>query len=573
MSRSTTMLYLTLILALATTTLAQTAGRANTCCGLMSGKIYCYGGLIFTSTTENKVDNVMNVLDITNKSGTASDDLQNLWRSVSYIGNNLDLTPRTDPQCVVISDQNRMIINGGYVTDSKALANPNVMYNALQNKWFAQATYNEAPYGNRQMLHMCVATGVLTVMCLVKVLRFTVDLKSQFINPNWTTPNVNTSIFAFADGYSRTIGYTQVSYFNVDNPAPTWDTPVSLTTPTDQFSARMQSVFDPVTNTLLFMGGEYRTTTSQNSMPRPYSYIKTFNTLTNQWSMMNLTGDIPTQGRIYSTLTLLPSTNRHVLLYGGEANDAVVQDYCNVLNLDTKNWTRQTIDAPAGTLLQRSRHSSVLVNNNTLFVMWGIDPNKVGTSSVLILNTTNPNAVTISSKYVDPNASNSTEDSNGNTAKSGDGNNIVGSASEGLSSGAKAGIAVAAVVVVILGALVIWFYFRNKRKNERIRNQEHELTKQQQQTEYYNTTDVEPMEVDWDQIDTKYTEMPATKLANNNERFGSGPESVTSTTIINGGEPNSTAYAVHPDAVEVHRPNTMDSPPQQPKVLKPDGGY
>ena len=182
-------------------------------------------------------------------------------------------------------------------------------------------------------------------MCLVKVLRSMVDLKSQyiykhicisnlhcwrllcyrFINPNWTTPNVNTSIFSFSDGFSRTIGYTQVSYFDVDNPAvsvklhvtwtqaqrllimfkqPTWNTPVPLTTASDQFSARHQSVFDPVTNMLLFMGGEYRTTTSQDSLPRPYSYIKAFNTLTNEWSMMNLTGNMPTPGRIYSTLTL-----------------------------------------------------------------------------------------------------------------------------------------------------------------------------------------------------------------------------------------------------------------------------
>lgn len=36
---------------------------------------------------------------------------------------------------------------------------------------------------------------------------------------------------------------------------------------------------------------------------------------------------------------------------------AVVQDYCAVLNLDTKVWTKQTIDAPLGTTLQRSRHS------------------------------------------------------------------------------------------------------------------------------------------------------------------------------------------------------------------------
>ncbi|EPB83175.1 hypothetical protein HMPREF1544_10068 [Mucor circinelloides 1006PhL] len=574
MSRSTAMLYLTLVLSLTTTTLAQTAARANTCCGLMSGKIYCYGGLLFTTATENKVDNVMNVLDITNKTDITSDSLQNLWKSVSYIGNNVDLTPRTDPQCVVISDQNRMIVNGGYVSATTKLENMSVVYDALQNKWLAHPDYTEDPYGKRQ-----VYWGSSSYVPGKGVAYF--GGFEEFTNANWTVPYTNTSIFTFADGQSRTIGYTQVSYLNIDNSGASiklhspWNTPVPLTTASDQFSARHQSVFDPVNNLLLFMGGEYRNTNpaSQNAIPRPYSYIKTFNTVTNEWSMMNLTGDIPTQSRIYSTLTLLPSTNRHVLLYGGEANDAVVQDYCAVLNLDTKVWTKQTIDAPAGTTLQRSRHSSVLVNNNTLFVMWGIDPNKAGTSSVLILNTTNPDAITMSNKYIDPNASNATQESDGNTVKPVDGNTSSDTyATKGLSSGATAGIAVAIVVVVILGALVIWFYLRNKKKNQQIRKQEHEL-KKQQQAEYYNTTDVEPMEVDWDQIETKYTEMPATPLATNSERFGAGSDSVASTTIINGGESNSIAHAVHPDAAEVHRPNAMDSPPQPPRVLKPDGGY
>ena len=57
----------------------------------MSGKVYCYGGVIYTSTTENKADNTMNVLDITDGNGTSSDDLQNMWRSVSYIPNDVDL--------------------------------------------------------------------------------------------------------------------------------------------------------------------------------------------------------------------------------------------------------------------------------------------------------------------------------------------------------------------------------------------------------------------------------------------------------------------------------------------------
>lgn len=159
----------------------------------MSGKIYCYGGLLFTTATENKVDNVMNVLDITNKTDITSDSLQNLWKSVSYIGNNVDLTPRTDPQCVVISDQNRMIVNGGYVSATTKLENMTAVYDALQNKWLAHPDYTEDPYGKRQMLvHLfmsfdvlligstCVDTGALVAMCLEKALRTLADLKSLY---------------------------------------------------------------------------------------------------------------------------------------------------------------------------------------------------------------------------------------------------------------------------------------------------------------------------------------------------------------------------------------------------------
>jgi hypothetical protein len=135
-----------------------------------------------------------------------------------------------------------------------------------------------------------------------------------------------------------------------------------------------------------------------------------------------------------------------------------------------------------------------------------------------------------------------------------------------------------------LGALAFWFYIRNKKKNEKIRTQQQKLT-EQQQSEYYNRSDVEPMEVDWDQIETKYMEMPTTSLGNNTtttgtERFGASPSSIASTTIVNGGANSSATPAVQPDGVEVHHPHTIDSPNdntqtsiQPPRVLKPDGGY
>lgn len=94
----------------------------------------------------------MNVLDLTNKSGTASDELKNVWQPFGFIDNNLDFTPRSDPQCIIMGDGYHMVINGGYTGQKTALKDLNIMYNARQNKWYAHSASDEPPYGKRQML-------------------------------------------------------------------------------------------------------------------------------------------------------------------------------------------------------------------------------------------------------------------------------------------------------------------------------------------------------------------------------------------------------------------------------------
>lgn len=119
--------------------------------GFLLGKIYCHSGSRFTGVTENEISNVIDILDLTNKSGTASVDLKGLWESVSYDKDGIDLTPRADPQCVVLGDQNRIIVNGSYINGAVS-KDMNIMYNALENKWYPHSAYTEAPYGKRQML-------------------------------------------------------------------------------------------------------------------------------------------------------------------------------------------------------------------------------------------------------------------------------------------------------------------------------------------------------------------------------------------------------------------------------------
>jgi hypothetical protein len=62
--------------------------------------------------------------------------------------------------------------------------------------------------------------------------------------------------------------------------------------------------------------------------------------------------------------------------------------------------------------------------------MWGIDGNRAGVGSILILNVSNPNAITLLDKYIDPNSPN------------------TWSGQSSLGNGSKIGIAVGCVVAV-----------------------------------------------------------------------------------------------------------------------------
>lgn len=117
----------------------------------MFGKVYCYGGSVFRSTTVSQVDSVMNVLDLTNRSGIAASDLQNLWTPITYNPRNVNVASRADPQCIVLEDGKRMIVNGGYDSTANQLININFAYDAAENQWEALEDYTEEPYGRRQM--------------------------------------------------------------------------------------------------------------------------------------------------------------------------------------------------------------------------------------------------------------------------------------------------------------------------------------------------------------------------------------------------------------------------------------
>ncbi|KAL9548101.1 hypothetical protein PS6_006788 [Mucor atramentarius] len=566
---------------------AQIPARARSCCGLMDGKIYCYGGDMYSTTTKHVPNSGMNVLDLTNKSGTLATELQNMWQPVSYNINNVDLTSRTDAQCAILEGGKQMLINGGYdsVRPGK-LANLNIAYNVDTNQWNALPDYTEPPYGKRQIYYGS-ATNIPG-----KGVAFYGGYE-EHINASWSVPsNGNLSVLNFGNpATSRLVGYTQVAMFQQENQTNPWRllAPLQDGFLATELSAGQTSVFDSVSNEIIFLGGGYRRNdpTAVDYIPRPFNNISAVNVDNSRWRQLTPTGDIPQPKRVYTTATLLPSTNRHVLLFGGEIQDGgVCLEYCFTLNLDTYVWKRHVIAAPSGTILQRSRHSAVLVNNDTLFIMWGRDTNNAGVNSVLILNVSNPDNIVLSKKYVDPNAPNANQDVQGNTETNDDGSSssteLSGSGNSGMSTGAKAGVAVACIVAAILGLASIWFCLRNKKNKKTIIDQQRELAAQR---EYQNEQeDAIPMEVDWDRIENKYTEIPPmytlqnhANTAHDDYHMGS-PNSFNMETLVDNTEPSS-VHAVPPDGVGSQAPQAIESSGNDAQLslqpmnhsVKPDG--
>lgn len=139
------------------------------------------------------------------------------------------------------------------------------------------------------------------------------------------------------------------------------------------------------------------------------------------------------------------------------------------------------------------------------------------------------------------------------------------------------------MIQTILEFAAIWFCLRNRKNKKIIKNQQRELAAQQQYQEEHE--DAIPMEVDWDRIENKYTEMPPTyalqtraNRVDNDHRMGS-PTTFNTETLVNNREPTS-LHAVPPDGVGLQSPDAMESGTNNVqsslhpmnRSIKPDGG-
>ncbi|KAI8385646.1 hypothetical protein BD560DRAFT_383975 [Blakeslea trispora] len=496
------LLDLTLLLLLSVVQ-AQTSARSNLSCGYLTGKVFCFFGFRYTGTTEHTLDNTINVLDLTNATGKTSAELEADWRPVSSNINNVDIAPRQNPQGTEMGDNRRMFFNGGFTPSSK-LVDQTIIYDAQENKWSKYQPYTEEPYGVRQIYY----GSALPVPGKGIALYGGFEV---YINTSWTTPSTSVTSFNFPDNTTRTIGFTQVAFFNENNTNKPWTVPLSLTTWAQWFPNRQKSVFDSINNQILFIGGEafnndpvaYKTIADR----RPLSMAWAFSTQNSSWNTFTLVGEVPSGTRLYHSLNLAPKTKKDVIMFGGETNDGrVADDYCYTLSLETREWKKVIIDAPVTTTLSRTEHSTVVTNDETMLVVWGLNSNRVGINSVLILNISDPYAITLSNKYHDPNLVVQAPIPGANNTSGG--NNTIlqdQKPQNGLSMGAIGGIVAACVVLAIIGVASCYMFYRKKNRMDQSEDNKHGSSPYDSNSN--NTNENIPIEVDWDHIEGKYFEV------------------------------------------------------------------
>lgn len=118
-------------------------------CGLLRGKVYCFGGAKVVDQNTADDDNVVLVLDLNNVTGLTSTQLMNNWKTVSPDMTNVNYEVRHYPQAIALDDY-RFLINGGFSANNR-LAAQTITYNAYDNKFYSRLAYTEPPYGERQM--------------------------------------------------------------------------------------------------------------------------------------------------------------------------------------------------------------------------------------------------------------------------------------------------------------------------------------------------------------------------------------------------------------------------------------
>ncbi|KAI9365210.1 hypothetical protein BD770DRAFT_378033 [Pilaira anomala] len=529
---------------------AASIDRFESPCGYLNKKIFCFGGLTMVNKTSVS-DSIIYTLDIVNNKGLLREELSTKWEPIPPYTNGVEMHLRESSQSMALPDGKTMLLSGGWNSEYTSLISQTIAFNVDRNEWTEYPSYEEPPFGNRQIY------SAASVYVPGYGVGFYGGVETN-INSTWTYQGQNLS--QYVQDTERNIGYTSLTFFDITKENNHW----SIFSPQNNlptvFPRFLSSIFDPKRNRILFFGGTYGESVSTH---QSLGSAIAFDLTSGAWGMQTLGGDKPSDRSFHST-TLLQSTGRHVLLYGGERFDIVSVDYCYTLNLDTYSWSQQNITGLPNTELIRTRHSAISVDNNTVIISFGLNQNENHVSSLLILNVTDPLNVSSLNEYREQTLTNEPE-----IPKGSDSSDIY--EESGLSKGTTAGIAVGAAAGCLIIIGIIFCLWKKKNKDKRKKREAEELANRNEFVE-------EPViEVDWEEIDKSYGDFTP-NLAKN--VMPSPPLADDSTTVVNSHQSIASPMvsAQKPYGAELHNPNTIDDDstnniPHLTMLQKPDGGH
>ncbi|KAG2194103.1 hypothetical protein INT47_011771 [Mucor saturninus] len=424
-----------------------------------------------------------------------------------------------------------------------------VVYHSESNSWTTYLEYTELNFGRRQI--SCAST--------VYVPNYGVGVYGgleSFYNSSWTHNGQNMSLFEDETYSMRFIGYTNLTFLDINKPTNPWSIYQPQNNIPSMFTSYQTSIFDIKSNRIFFFGGQSLGKSINDTTDIPFDSLTVFDMKNSNWTTQPSLGGKAPSPRTEHTTTLVGPAQRDVLLYGGDNSKNNYQpclDYAFTFNLDTFIWQPQNIISKPNTFLARTGHSAIPVNNDTVFIVFGLTSKTSITSTILILNTTTPSNITLVENYID-----------------------IKNASVSLSSphkkpgtGAIAGTIIGSIggALLVVGASVFWFMRKKKAGNEKKRQELEEHERQQRM--------VEPtMEVNWDEIEKKYVELPSP--ISYKQTYSPHLADDVTTCVDGNSEVHNTSPMLIQQGVQFQRPNAIDENdiPDTTiyKLQKPDGG-
>ncbi|GAA5811628.1 hypothetical protein MFLAVUS_005068 [Mucor flavus] len=346
---------------------------------------------------------------------------------------------RYDSGFIALPNGVEMLFQGGTNDNNYAIVDKTVTYNAELDTWGTLPNYIDFRNGGVRQISAQATVYIPTMDSIgfyggkefrarSKTGYITASGQSLPSNLDYSYASTKNPEYQHIESY---VGFYYLTLFNLKTHA--W-TVVTAEPPKMNGLLYLVSfqtaTFHPRSGKVYYIGGSYKTSESGESLSVPLSFASTYDTVGAAWSNQTLNtspnNNMPTARHLHTAT--MAHTNEDIIVYGGtnlsrDYKPNALMDYIYTLNLETHTWIAHDITAPANVPGPRYYHSAVLVDNTSLFILFGLTKEMTTTNTMLILDIRNISSLEFSETY-------------------------PLSGSSGLSKGAIAGIAVGVVVLV-----------------------------------------------------------------------------------------------------------------------------